>query len=167
MRDFKARSQRLRAGPLPLIRRSAPWGTPKTGHRWTPENRLKHRVCSAGALLLLSVAGLSAAVHSELPDAVMRGDKVAVQKLMEQHPDVNISQADGATALHWAVFRSDKEIVNLLRAGANAKAANREGATPLWLACVNGDAAIIATLLDAGADANEKLQIRRRLRLKA
>ena len=123
---------------------------------------MKHRVCSAGALLLLSVAGLSAAVHSELPDAVMRGDKVAVQKLMEQHPDVNISQADGATALHWAVFRSDKEIVNLLlRAGANAKAANREGATPLWLACVNGDAAIIATLLDAGADANEKLPLGR------
>src|ERR1019366_1606590 len=36
-----------------------------------------------------------------------------------------------------------------------------EGATPLWLACVNGDAAIIATLLDAGADANEKLPLGR------
>ena len=32
----------------------------------------------------------------------------------------------------------------LMRAGANVKAANREGATPLSLACVNGDAPMIA-----------------------
>ena len=57
----------------------------------------------------------------------MRGDTAAVQKLLAQHADVNAPQADGATALHWAVFRSDKEMVDLLlRAGANPKAANRE-----------------------------------------
>jgi ankyrin repeat protein len=49
----------------------------------------------------------------------------------------------------------------LIRAGANAKAANREGATPLWLASVNGDAAIISALLNAGADANEHLPLGR------
>ena len=77
---------------------------------------------------------------------------------MAQHADVNAPQADGATALHWAVFRSDKETVDLLlRAGANPKAANRDGATPLWLASINGDAAIIEALLKAGADANEQL----------
>jgi len=109
-------------------------------------------------LLALSLAIVSlAAGPSEVADAVMRGDKAAVQKLVAQRADVNAPQADGATALHWAVFRSDKEMVDLLiRAGANAKAANREGATPLWLASVNGDAAIIEALIKSGADANEK-----------
>ena len=84
------------------------------------------------------------------------------QKLVEQHADVNAPQADGATALHWAVFRSDKEMVDLLlRAGANPKAANRDGSTPLWLASINGDAAIIEALLKAGADANEQLPLGR------
>ena len=55
-----------------------------------------------------------------------------------------------------------KRLVDLLlRAGANAKAANREGSTPLWLASVNGDAAIIEALIKAGADANEKLPLGR------
>ena len=85
-----------------------------------------------------------------------------MRKLIEQHADVNAPQADGATALHWAVFRSDKEMVDLLlRAGANPKAANRDGSTPLWLASINGDAAIIEALLKAGADANEKLPLGR------
>jgi len=123
---------------------------------------MKRIVGSAAVLLLLASVGLRAASGSEVADAVMRGDKVTVRKLLEQHADVNTPQADGATGLHWAVFRSDKEIVDLLiRAGANAKAANRDGSTPLWLASVNGDASIIAALLDAGADANEKLPLGR------
>ena len=43
----------------------------------------------------------------------------------------------------------------LLAAGANVKAATREGAiTPLFMACKNGNAAMIEALLKAGADAN-------------
>ncbi|MFM2124238.1 MAG: hypothetical protein RL328_689, partial [Acidobacteriota bacterium] len=49
----------------------------------------------------------------------------------------------------------------LLKAGANPKAANREGATPLWIASVNGHPGIIQSLLNAGADANEKLPLGR------
>ena len=92
----------------------------------------------------------------------MRGDKAAVEKLVAQHADVNAPQADGATALHWAVFQSDQAMVDLLLgAGANPKAANHDGSTPLWLACINGDAAVIAALLKAGADANEHLPLGR------
>jgi uncharacterized protein len=111
--------------------------------------------------LVSSIIGLAAG-RSDVADAVMHDDKATVQKLIEQHADVNAPQADGATGLHWAVFRSDKDMVDLLlRAGANAKAANREGATPLWLASVNGDASIIAALIKGGADANEKLPLGR------
>jgi ankyrin repeat protein len=112
-------------------------------------------------LLLLSIVGFGAG-RSEVADALMRGDKAAVRKLLEQHADVNAPQADGATALHWAVFQSDKEMLDLLlRAKANPSVANREGATPLWLASINGDAPIIAALLDAGANANEPLPLGR------
>jgi ankyrin repeat protein len=53
------------------------------------------------------------------------------------------------------VRQDDQELVDgLIKAGANVKAANRYGVTPLYLACVNGRAPMIAKLLDAGADAN-------------
>ena len=43
------------------------------------------------------------------------------------------------------------------RAGANVKAANRYGVTPLSLACTNGSAADVELLLKAGADPNAPL----------
>ena len=113
------------------------------------------------ALLLLPLAAFAAG-RPEIADALMNGETVAARQLIEKHADVNAAQPDGATPLHWAVYRSNKEMVDLLlRAGANPKAANQEGSTPLWLASINGDAAIIAALLQAGADANEPLPLGR------
>jgi ankyrin repeat protein len=101
-------------------------------------------------------------VNSVVADAAMRGDTAAIQKLLAQKADVNAPQADGATALHWAVFHGDKELVQqLVRAGANVSAPNRDGATPLWLASVLGDASILSALIEGGADPNEKLPLGR------
>ena len=122
---------------------------------------MRQIVGSGLLLVLLPMAGLTAG-RSEVADALKAGDLAGARKLVEQHADVNAPQSDGATALDWAVYRSDKEMVDLLLgAGANARAANREGSTPLWLASINGDAAIIAALLKAGADANEHLPLGR------
>ena len=80
----------------------------------------------------------------------------AVRALIAQKADVNAPQADGATAMHWAAYHDDVELVDLLiRAGASVTAANRHGATPLALACINGSARMIQRLLKGGAAANE------------
>ena len=66
--------------------------------------------------------------------------RAASARCIEQRADVNAPQPDGMTALHWAAYQDDLEIAALLvRAGANAKAANRYGVTPLSLACTNGN----------------------------
>ncbi|MEM7392091.1 MAG: ankyrin repeat domain-containing protein, partial [Verrucomicrobiota bacterium] len=68
-------------------------------------------------------------------------------------------QIDGMTALHWAAFHEEADVAQgLLKAGANARAENRYGVTPLDLACVNGDEAMVKILLDAGADPNRTLE---------
>jgi uncharacterized protein len=105
---------------------------------------------------LLACARLDVAgAEVSLVDAVKAVDKAAVRTLLAQRIDVNAPEPDGTTALHWAANRDDAEVVDLLiRAGANAKAANRYGVTPLWLAAMNGNAATIEMLLKAGADAN-------------
>ena len=88
----------------------------------------------------------------------MNGNKAAVRTLLQKKADVNAPQIDGTTALHWAVQADDLETADLLiRAGANVSAANRAGATPLLLAAVNGNAAMIEKLIKAGADPNAPL----------
>jgi ankyrin repeat protein len=118
---------------------------------------MKPLITTGAAGLLLSTV-LFAAGRSDVADAAMRGDTAAVRTLIAQHADVNAPQADGATALHWAVYQGNKAMADLLiAAGANVKAANREGATPLYLAGVNGDAVMTAALIKAGADPNQRL----------
>jgi uncharacterized protein len=64
-------------------------------------------------------------------------------------------QADGMTALHWAVLQDDADTTALLlRSGADFARPTRYGVTPLYLACVNGNARIVDALLRAGADPN-------------
>jgi len=112
----------------------------------------------ACAIALLSASILMAAVRSEVADATMQGNKAAVRTLLQQKADVNAPQIDGTTALDWAVQANDLELTELLiRAGAHVSTANKAGATPLLLATVNGNAAIIERLILAGADPNAPL----------
>ena len=71
---------------------------------------------------------------SDVADAAMRGDKAAVRALIPQKADVNAPQARWRHGAALGRVPGDRELADMLiRAGANAKAANREGSTPLWL----------------------------------
>ena len=107
-------------------------------------------------ILALAAPASGRAANSPVADAVMNGDRALLVKLLQQKADVNASQADGATALHWAVYRDDLDAANqVLRAGARVDAPNREGITPLAMASLQGRAAMIERLINAGADAKQ------------
>jgi ankyrin repeat protein len=109
----------------------------------------------AWLFVVLISATVSAATPVNLIDAVKAGDAQAVRAFLKQRANVNATEADGMTALHWAARGNDMSTVQLLlRSGANAKAANRYGITPLSLAATNGNALMLEALIKAGADSN-------------
>jgi uncharacterized protein len=117
---------------------------------------IKH-ICVGCAVLLLATLGLNAASPDvSLIAAVKAAQTNTIREVLAKRPaDVHLSEPDGNTALHWAVQRDDGATVDLLlRAGADPKAINRYGVTPLWLACVNGSAPIAQRLLKAAVDVN-------------
>jgi uncharacterized protein len=100
-----------------------------------------------------------AAGDLRLPEAAANGDAATVRALLSgrsgQPVDLNARASDGTTALHWMVRADELEVVDLLlKAGADVKAADRYGITPLALACANDNLPMVLRLLDAGADPN-------------
>lgn len=110
------------------------------------------------SLIGLSVAALASAAETnvQLPVLASQGDVAGVQTLLQRNVDVDSTQGDGMTALHWAAFRDDLAMGQLLLgAGAKVGSGTRVGGiTPLHLASKNGSDAFIEALLKAGADAN-------------
>ena len=117
-------------------------------------------LCSV--LLLTCFAAAGHAADTAVADAVQNRDLATARTLLKQQAllkqaGVNAAQPDGTTALHWAAHWNDTDgVALLLSAGANAKAINRYGATPLSEAAALGNAPIIDQLLKAGADPNTR-----------
>src|SRR3954452_10125503 len=113
-------------------------------------------ICAMVALSLTTLTHAAPAGAAACVEAAMNGNREAVKALLKEGADVNTTQADGMTALHWAAQKGDVELAKvLLYASANLKATTRIGGdTPLLIASKNGDAAMIETLTTAGADAN-------------
>jgi ankyrin repeat protein len=87
--------------------------------------------------------------------AARKNDSAKVRELLDAkpRPDVNVRTADGTSALHWAVYHNDVDLVDrLIAAGANVNTQNDYGATPLSEAAVVGNVQVIRKLLNAGAD---------------
>src|SRR5262245_39790208 len=93
--------------------------------------RLLAAVCAL-ATLITAAAAFGAAADQRLVNATKNRDFSSIPSLLKQKADVNGPDADGMTPLHWAAHWNELDLVKqLLAAGANAKAANRYGVTPL------------------------------------
>ncbi len=150
-----------RAGrPSTLVKRAACAGSSgNDGVR--RRDRSLIRVASFLAVTLLAASGAAPPQTRVAPGvppliaAVRAGDQAAVHALLAARVDVNAPQPDGATALHWAVYREHLEITGfLIAAGADVNAANDLGMRPLLMACARGHGPLVEHLLASGADPN-------------
>jgi len=123
---------------------------------WRVRRVVAQAVIVAGVSLCGLGAGPVAATPDApaLPEAARNGDLQGVRALLVRPGvNVNVPERDGTTALHYAVQRGHHALVTaLVGARADVNARNRYGVTPLWLASLNGDAAVAGTLLRVGAD---------------
>ncbi len=114
---------------------------------------IRHALLIGGALFLLVIDAAADDVPSPLADAAEQNNADAVARLIQQGKAVGQPQADGMTALHWAVYHSNEEMTRrLLAAGAKLAVTNRYGMAPLSIACTNGNQSIVKMLLEGGAD---------------
>jgi uncharacterized protein len=129
----------------------------KPGFAGVPNRRIFPRMVVrplATLIAALACAG-TAIAGTPLIDAVKRQDRVAVNALLDRRVDVNGTEGDGATALHWAAQQDDLPMLDLLlNAGAEPNSANRFGVRPLELAANNGSRAAVERLIRAGANVN-------------
>jgi uncharacterized protein len=116
------------------------------------------RYLRQAAPLVVVVVCLATALHAQVDTAPVAAaaqarDLGTVRSLLRAGGDVNASQGDGMTALHWSAVHGDAELAAmLLYAGANARAMTRLGAfTPLHLASQAGSGGVIDLLVGAGA----------------
>ena len=85
--------------------------------------------------LAMAVSAIAASNDpSLLANAARNGDKAALRSLLKQGADVNATQADGMTALHWASYRDDLESADLLIRAARTRMRRTTWASPLWTA---------------------------------
>ncbi len=111
----------------------------------------------AATVLSLGAAFSSSAFGQEtLADLVRSGQHEAVlAAITSPDLDVNAADPDGSTALLWATYKVDHELVRaLLKAGAKANVTNHYGASPLGEAVKLSDLDLVRMLLDAHADPN-------------
>jgi uncharacterized protein len=119
-------------------------------------------VVLAGIALIASLCLCTAAAvraESRLADAAEKQDREAILAALDDAVDVNAVQADGMSALHWAVHFDDLETSKrLIASGADVNRKTRYEVTPLSIACLDGNSSIVETLLEAGADPNTALR---------
>ncbi|HEY4339418.1 MAG TPA: ankyrin repeat domain-containing protein [Steroidobacteraceae bacterium] len=113
-----------------------------------------------GALLAALVLGMTfstgaLAADDSLAAMVRAKDHDGAVALLAKGADAKSHEVDGTTALMWACYNGDADLVErLLKAGADVSAVNDYGATALQTAAVVADPRIIKALLKAGVNAD-------------
>ena len=102
------------------------------------------RVTALAALLAMTTFAYAATPR--LVQALRSGDRTAALDLSRQHDEAIAVEGDGTTALHWAAHWANLDALDLLlKAGANPMAANRLGATPMFIAAEAGSAGAVGS----------------------
>lgn len=132
------------------------------GRRPAKTRRVSTRILAVAGMLALGMTALSsaAAAPETLASLVRAGQREAVLAAITS-PDIDIDarEPDGSTALHWATYKVDHELVRaLLQAGAQADVTNLYGSSPLTEAVKLADLELVRMLLEAGADADSPNQ---------
>jgi ankyrin repeat protein len=111
-----------------------------------------------GALLAALVLGLmlgggAQAADDSLAALVKAKDHDGAVALLAKGADAKAKEVDGTTALMWACYTGDADLVErLLKAGADVSAVNDYGTSALQTAAVVADPRIIKALVKAGVN---------------
>jgi ankyrin repeat protein len=112
------------------------------------------RILSAFCLFA-GVSAVWASLDEDWVRAVGKRDVAAIERLVKHGVDVNLSTADGKTALMLAAQQGRVDLIRaLLDAGATINLTNTRGGTALMYAAVVGDPATVKLLLLRGATIN-------------
>jgi ankyrin repeat protein len=117
---------------------------------------LRTRRLTVALLSLGTLFSASVLAQETLSDLIRSGQREAVlAAITSPDLDLNVADSDGSTALLWATYKVDHELVRaLLKAGAQANVTNHYGATPLTEAVKLADLDLVRMLLEAHADPN-------------
>ncbi len=106
----------------------------------------------AAVVALVSLSGVLQA--QTLVQLLENKDFAGAEALLKSGVDANQKSSDGTTALHWAAYYGNAELVKgLLRAEADPATHNDYGSSPMMEAATVGNTELIKLLLDAGVDA--------------
>lgn len=105
-------------------------------------------------IILVSMLALSSFAQAKtLVELVEEKDFTGATDLIASGLDVNQPSADGTTALHWASYYENTDLVKrLLRAESEPNTRNDYGSSPMMEAATIGNTQVLELLLDAGAD---------------
>jgi ankyrin repeat protein len=106
------------------------------------------------AMFCLAAASTAGAADDTLAGLIQAGHRDAALKMIAAGADVNATQGDGTTPLHWAVYKVDADLARaLLARGAKPDVMNKYGSSPLAEAVKVANARLVEMLLDAGSNA--------------
>ena len=106
-------------------------------------------------LIIAALMSYPALAADKVADLLARGEVDSAMAQIAAGADVTATRPDGTTALMYAAYLGDAELVQaLVEAGADTNAVNDYGTSAILEASIIGNTDVLRVLLENGADAN-------------